>query len=146
MSRTSSWCSLRALGPVRRCALLCRYGLRCVWCGVELTQATAQVDHLVPRREGGTHALHNLVAACDRCNGDEDMREGIALDRGLLHAPLDYDAGRRLALRWYPALMAHRDADKVRRKRERRRHLAAANREAREAGLGGAAFPFGASP
>ena len=36
----------------------------CVYCG----QQADTVDHVVARSKGGTDALHNLVAACRRCN------------------------------------------------------------------------------
>jgi len=36
----------------------------CVYCG----NVADTVDHVVSRSKGGTDALHNLVAACRRCN------------------------------------------------------------------------------
>lgn len=43
---------------------------QCVYCGQEATQ----VDHIIPRVDGGTHDLENLVAACARCNGMKGSR------------------------------------------------------------------------
>ena len=124
-----------------------RNGLRCVWCGVELTQETAQIDHVVQRATAKTRAARraldvndNLVASCMVCNVVRP--EEIELDPGMLAAPLDYDAGRRLALRWYPWLPA-RDAHS----RAMKKRAAARRKTSREQaiadGLGGAAFPFG---
>ena len=36
----------------------------CAYCGDEATQ----VDHVIPRVDGGTDDLDNLVACCRRCN------------------------------------------------------------------------------
>lgn len=40
----------------------------CFYCDRPLTEASATIDHLIPRvRGGGTH-MGNLVACCLRCN------------------------------------------------------------------------------
>jgi len=99
-TRRSTWCSLRRLGPVHRCALLLRAGMRCTWCGVGLVQATAQLDHVVPRCDGGGDGDDNLVAACEECN--QRRPAGWATPTEQLSAPVDLRAGRALALQWYP--------------------------------------------
>jgi 5-methylcytosine-specific restriction endonuclease McrA len=43
-------------------------GRRCVYCASPLALATATLDHVHPVARGGSHALGNLVAACERCN------------------------------------------------------------------------------
>ena len=121
--------------------------LICTYCGVELTQATAQIDHVVPRSQGGLDVNENLVGCCMLCNATPEARPvGVVLDPGLLAAPLDLDAGRRLALRWYPWAQKRLVDDE----RERSRARRAKDRDRREqavaAGLGGDAFPFGAAP
>ena len=143
-SRSSRW---PGLAPVRRCAILVRlaavwFAPCCTWCGVELTRETAQIDHVLPRAEGGGHENDNLVGACALCNVDTRRRDGIELDPGLLAAPLDYDAGRRLALQWYAWLPA-RDRASVEARRVRRGRRRAEHEQAVTDGLGGAAFPFG---
>lgn len=40
----------------------------CHYCGCNLNEATATVDHFVPRSSGGTNEPDNLVAACLTCN------------------------------------------------------------------------------
>lgn len=143
MARTSTWSSSAKLGRVRRCAILCRNGCRCVWCGVDLTRETAQIDHVVPRRhrrDRSADLASNLVACCPLCNVFRP--EEIELDPGMLAAPLRLDDGRRLAMRWYPTF-----AERERKAHARGRKSEARAREAREQavldGLGGAAFPFG---
>lgn len=37
---------------------------KCVYCGAKATE----IDHIVPRANGGTNSVHNLVASCRACN------------------------------------------------------------------------------
>jgi len=60
---------LRANGSTHGWRLLRAFVLRrdrnvCHWCGGYATHC----DHVIPRIEGGTDALTNLVAACAPCN------------------------------------------------------------------------------
>jgi hypothetical protein len=109
-----TWSSLARLGPVRRMAILHRGGMRCTWCGVELTFATAHVDHVVPRSEGGCDVNTNLVGACVRCNCGLRPEYAPAALAELLARPVDLRAGRALALTWYPAWMPARVARRPR--------------------------------
>lgn len=43
-------------------------GWRCVYCGGEMTQFNATIDHVVPRHRGGHERRDNLVACCRECN------------------------------------------------------------------------------
>lgn len=64
--RGSKW-----IRPERRRAIYTRDQWRCFWCNRYLRHAPASqrtLDHVVPRCEGGSHATHNLVTACKRCN------------------------------------------------------------------------------
>lgn len=77
---------------VRRKVLLLieRDGPTCRWCGCELSlDATwsnnrilpprfPTLDHVVERAKGGTHALKNLVLACQPCNSDRSNKEGAS--------------------------------------------------------------------
>ncbi len=59
--------SERHYGPAWRklsAAVLERDGRICHWCGTTATTA----DHVVPRRQGGSDDMANLVAACRPCN------------------------------------------------------------------------------
>ena len=41
---------------------------RCRYCGKELTERTATIDHIRPRSRGGTNGKYNLTLACRHCN------------------------------------------------------------------------------
>lgn len=41
---------------------------KCWYCGIDLDLDTFHIDHVVPRRHGGTDDLSNLVASCPPCN------------------------------------------------------------------------------
>jgi 5-methylcytosine-specific restriction protein A len=47
-----------------RAAILDRDGHRCVLCGAQATQ----VDHIVPRADGGDESPENLRSLCRRCH------------------------------------------------------------------------------
>jgi hypothetical protein len=156
--RSSSWNSLRALGPARRCAIILRGESRCAWCAAELTRETVEIDHVVARALGGTDADRNLVPACATCNqarheGALDVR---LLALGVLPAaarahvdrqiarPVDREAGSVLAARWYPWAAARRARNRAA-QRSRDAAKRARRREAVAEGLGGDAFPFAES-
>lgn len=51
---------------------------RCAYCSCEIPPVgrTGHIDHLIPRQQGGTNHLSNLVLACNICNGDEKLDQG----------------------------------------------------------------------
>jgi 5-methylcytosine-specific restriction endonuclease McrA len=49
---------------LNRRAVFARDGHRCQYCG----SAAENIDHVIPRSRGGSHAWDNVVAACRRCN------------------------------------------------------------------------------
>lgn len=55
--RTREWRTLRD-------QVLERDRHTCMYCG----DRAVQVDHVMPRKQGGADADHNLVACCTRCN------------------------------------------------------------------------------
>ncbi len=71
--------SHRELGTQRwkdqRLRVLKRDGYICQYCGADATQ----VDHVIPRKRGGTHDLENLVACCAPCNSAKGAKEGLFL-------------------------------------------------------------------
>jgi len=71
--------SHRELGTQRwkdqRIRVLKRDGYICQYCGGDATQ----VDHVIPRKVGGTHDLENLVACCAPCNSAKGAKEGLFL-------------------------------------------------------------------
>jgi 5-methylcytosine-specific restriction endonuclease McrA len=56
---------------VRR-AVLRRDGSVCRYCGSETDKP--DVDHVIPRYEGGTNEIDNLVVACATCNRSKGKR------------------------------------------------------------------------
>src|SRR5215468_9396737 len=107
--------STAILGPVRRCGVILRGGKRCAWCQRKLRKDACELDHVVPRCEGGKSRLDNLVPACPDCNfarteGDEAFAVHLAERsvklsvarrrvRRQLARPIDRNAARLLAVR-----------------------------------------------
>lgn len=59
--------------------MLQRDGYICAYCGQDATQ----VDHVIPRKAGGTHDLDNLVACCAPCNSKKGaLNEASFLGQG----------------------------------------------------------------
>lgn len=54
-----------SISHYRRRAIIAAHGGACHYCG---TPDAAHVDHIVPRIDGGTDDLGNLIAACLSCN------------------------------------------------------------------------------
>ena len=46
----------------------------CQYCGVDLTEVRATIEHVIPRSRGGETGWFNCVAACDDCNSRKDNR------------------------------------------------------------------------
>ena len=64
--KSSGW-----IRPMKRLAIYIRDGERCVYCGRipgEGPQTDLTLDHIVPRRDGGTNDPRNLLTACRMCN------------------------------------------------------------------------------
>ena len=107
--RSSSWRSTRAISPATRCAILHRDGFACVYCAKPLPVKGAQLDHLLPRKDGGKAIPTNLVTCCGPCNIDR-ARDRVNA-RKVLDAvskacrPIDRIKGRELAREHYPPRM-----------------------------------------
>jgi ATP adenylyltransferase len=70
-----------------RYEVLKRAGYRCELCGISAIERAIEIDHIIPRKHGGTDDLTNLQALCYLCNankgaGDQTdfrvVREGLA--------------------------------------------------------------------
>ena len=48
--------------------LLSLYGSRCLYCGESITWEESELDHIVPRKNGGSNRFENLAAVCTNCN------------------------------------------------------------------------------
>ena len=60
----------------QRIRVLKRDGYICAYCGQEANQ----VDHVISRKDGGSHDLDNLVACCAKCNQLKSSKsEGVFL-------------------------------------------------------------------
>ncbi len=55
-----------------RKAVLARDGYKCQYCGRRRVKMT--IDHIIPRRLGGTFSWENLVCACHACNAKKGDR------------------------------------------------------------------------
>jgi 5-methylcytosine-specific restriction endonuclease McrA len=59
------------MDPQTRRTVRERAGDRCEYCGLRQNQsplATLHVEHIIPRKHGGTDSLENLALACIDCN------------------------------------------------------------------------------
>lgn len=61
---------MSAFSAVRRAEVAARAGHRCEYCHLPTRGqvATFPIDHIVPRRDGGTTDLDNLALTCPHCN------------------------------------------------------------------------------
>lgn len=62
---------------LNRRAVFARDGHRCQYCGA----AAENIDHVVPRSRGGSHAWDNVVASCRPCNARK--RDHLLEDSGM---------------------------------------------------------------
>ena len=62
----------------------------CSYCGREYRQRVLEVDHIIPKSQGGRDTPANFTLACQRCNGSKGPQ--------LLHEWLDRIRVRRDAL------------------------------------------------
>lgn len=67
--------------PLNRKTVFLRDSSTCQYCG----RSAENIDHVVPKSQGGTHTWENVVAACRRCNsrkGGHTPREaGLVLKK-----------------------------------------------------------------
>jgi 5-methylcytosine-specific restriction endonuclease McrA len=67
--------------------ILRRDEFTCQYCGQPAAYLT--VDHIIPRRLGGTYSWDNLVAACPTCNHRKGGRSLDQAQMRLLHLPIE---------------------------------------------------------
>lgn len=65
--------------------ILRRDNFTCQYCGQRFPYLT--IDHVIPRRLGGSHSWQNLVAACPACNHRKGGRTAEQAQMRLLHLP-----------------------------------------------------------
>lgn len=56
------------ISPKVRFEVLKRDGFRCAYCGRSSEEAPLEVDHIIPRVQGGSDDKSNLITACKECN------------------------------------------------------------------------------
>ena len=61
----------------RRLVILARDDHACIYCTAVLSEDSFVLDHLLPVAKGGTNRKHNLVAACESCNGRRSESEPV---------------------------------------------------------------------
>ncbi len=59
----------------------------CQYCGQR--KKTLTIDHVIPRRLGGSHSWENLVTACAACNHYKGGRTSEQANMHLLHEPIE---------------------------------------------------------
>lgn len=53
---------------IDRQAVYNKFGGRCAYCGHIIEFKDMQVDHIIPKRSGGTDNMENLFPSCRTCN------------------------------------------------------------------------------
>ena len=53
---------------IDRQKIYAKYNRHCAYCGKEIFLTDMQVDHIIPKRNGGTDNICNLNPSCRRCN------------------------------------------------------------------------------
>ena len=53
---------------VDRAKIWAKFGGKCAYCGCEISLKDMQIDHIKPKRSGGTDDMDNLNPSCRLCN------------------------------------------------------------------------------
>lgn len=95
--------------PLSRRALFQRDGFQCQYCGEKPKQL--EIEHVVPRSQGGRNVWENVVTACRSCNAHKRNRTPEEAGMKLLSKPF---APSRVAMiaskgydQWQPFLEGH---------------------------------------
>jgi 5-methylcytosine-specific restriction endonuclease McrA len=75
----------RAYVRLTKREILRRDDYTCQYCGIRTPHLT--IDHVIPRRLGGTHTWENVVAACPSCNHRKGGRTLEQVQMNLLSPP-----------------------------------------------------------
>ncbi len=71
----------------RKKVLFNRDGWKCMYCGCDLSWRTAEIEHIVPKSQGGPKSWGNCVAACKSCNKRKANRTPSEAGMRLLRQP-----------------------------------------------------------
>lgn len=69
--------------PISRRAIFLRDDHRCQYCG----RRAENIDHVIPKVQGGKHVWENVVASCQRCNSRKGGRTPSQAGLVLIRAP-----------------------------------------------------------
>jgi 5-methylcytosine-specific restriction endonuclease McrA len=64
----------RNIVKMTRKNIMLRDNYTCQYCGVHASPEKLNIDHVVPKGQGGKSEWTNLVTTCIRCNSDKDCR------------------------------------------------------------------------
>jgi 5-methylcytosine-specific restriction endonuclease McrA len=117
--RSSTFSRSRDMHIPTACAIIHRDGYKCAYCDkaglvIKTNDATirAELDHLIPRKDGGRAIPTNLVTSCGDCNRKRQSHKihpRRILDAvGQAQKPIDRAIGRELAMAHYPSRMKPR--------------------------------------
>ena len=67
--------------------ILVRDGYKCQYCGEKLLSSESELEHVIPRAQGGASTWENLVAACRDCNARKADRTPTEAGMKLLRQP-----------------------------------------------------------
>lgn len=71
-----------SLGPKLRYQILKRDNFTCVLCGKRAPEVDLEVDHIIPKVQGGKDLPDNLRSTCSACNHGKGPHPGRGLGRG----------------------------------------------------------------
>lgn len=63
------------MSKIKRLEVYNKYQGRCAYCGKEIELKDMQVDHIQPKRIGGTDEIENLNPTCRSCNHYKRARD-----------------------------------------------------------------------
>lgn len=67
-----------AVSPARRARVIERDGSDCAYCRRALVDTQITIDHVMPKKLGGSNDDGNLVVACRPCNSSKGHRSAPA--------------------------------------------------------------------
>jgi 5-methylcytosine-specific restriction endonuclease McrA len=67
--------------------ILIRDGNVCQYCGTRFLSSELELEHVIPRAQGGGSTWENLVAACRKCNARKADRTPLEANMKLLRQP-----------------------------------------------------------
>lgn len=59
----------------------------CQYCGIKVDRAEFQIEHVIPRAQGGKSTWENVVVACHRCNQKKEDKTPAQAKMPLLSKP-----------------------------------------------------------